>query len=129
MAVLPAGAALLGPLLAVVVVRLGRLAVRSDPVAQQSIVQTGLRVGHDRTYLPPDTWLLKLPVYPLFESLPISPSLRLIAESITETWSPSGCSPWACGRWPAWFAPTVSGSTWCCHWSGWAPSAEGTAST
>jgi len=78
-----AGAALLGPLLAVLVVRFGRLAVSSDSVAQQSIVQTWLRVGHGRTYLPPDTWLLKLPVYALFESLTLSPETRLLAESIT----------------------------------------------
>ncbi|HEX2808967.1 MAG TPA: hypothetical protein VHN80_22605 [Kineosporiaceae bacterium] len=80
-----AGVALLVPVIAVVVVRFSRLTVSSDSVAQQSIVQTWLRVGHERTYLPPDTWLLKLPVYLLFESLPASPALRLLGESVTLT--------------------------------------------
>lgn len=62
--------------------RAGRLYVSSDSVAQQSILQTWARTGHGTTYLPPDTWLLKLPAYLLVEPLPLGPDLRLMLESL-----------------------------------------------
>jgi len=66
-----------------IVVRSLRLVPNSDSVAQQAIVQTWLRAGHDVAYLPPDTWVLKLPVYVLFEALPVPPAVRLVLEAVT----------------------------------------------
>jgi hypothetical protein len=62
--------------------RAGRQYVSSDSVAQQSILQTWWLTGHGTTYLPPDTWLLKLPAYLLVEPLPLGPDLRLLLESL-----------------------------------------------
>jgi hypothetical protein len=76
-------AVVLVPLALVVTLRLDRLVVTSDSVAQQSILLTWFRAGHDLAYLPPDTWLLKLPVYAVIEALPLSPSGRLRSESLT----------------------------------------------
>jgi len=74
--------ALLGPLLAALVLRRDAWPVTSDSVAQQSIVQTWLSAaGHDVTYLPPDTWLLKVPLYAAVEALPLAPATRLLVES------------------------------------------------
>ena len=71
------------PLMAVIAARLDRLVVTSDSVAQQSVVVTWFRAGHATTYLPPDTWLLKIPVYLGVEALPLTPSTRLLVESVT----------------------------------------------
>lgn len=76
------GLVLVVPAAVAIVVRLQRLVVTSDSVAQQSVVRTWFAAGHDRAYLPPDTWLLKLPVYLVVEALPLTPSARLLAESI-----------------------------------------------
>jgi len=70
------------PVTATVLLRLDRLVVNSDSVAQQSVVGTWLRVGHDVTYVPQDTWLLKLPLYLAVEQLPLSPRARLALESV-----------------------------------------------
>jgi hypothetical protein len=69
------------PLTVSIVLNLQRLTVTSDSVAQQSVVRTWLRAGHGQTYLPPDTWLLKLPLYLVVEVLPLAPPARLLAES------------------------------------------------
>jgi hypothetical protein len=71
------------PVAVCVLLRLNRLVVTSDSVAQQSVVLTWLHAGHGRAYLPPDTWLLKLPVYAVVEALPLAPSVRLAVESIS----------------------------------------------
>jgi len=76
-------AGLTGLVAATIVVRSLRLVPNSDSVAQQAVVQTWLRAGHDVAYLPPDTWVLKLPVYLLFEALPVPPAARLVLESVT----------------------------------------------
>ena len=95
-----AGGTLLGVLVGMLMLRHGRLVVDSDSVAQQSVVQTWLHAGHDETYLPPNTWLLKLPVYFLIESLPVSPSTRLLLESLSLAAAGYLLMAWAC-RWLA----------------------------
>lgn len=54
----------------------------SDSVAQQSLIRTWLDVGHGTAYLPSDTWILKLPLYVVVESLPMPPQVRLVLEII-----------------------------------------------
>jgi hypothetical protein len=68
------------PVMVAIVLRRDRWLITSDSVAQQSIVRTWFALGHDQTYLPPDTWLLKVPLYVLVEALPIAPSARLVVE-------------------------------------------------
>ncbi|HEY6793239.1 MAG TPA: hypothetical protein VI248_01000 [Kineosporiaceae bacterium] len=79
----PAAAVVAVPLTLAVVLRLRRLTVTSDSVAQQSVVVTWLRAGHRQTYLPPDTWLLKIPLYAAVEAIPLAPPLRLLVESVS----------------------------------------------
>ena len=69
------------PVLAAFVLRRDAWLVTSDSVAQQSIVRTWFAAGHDVTYLPPDTWLLKVPLYMVVEALPLAPTTRLLVES------------------------------------------------
>ena len=76
----PAGVAVV--VIAALVLRVGHYALDSDSVAQQSILMTWLRQGHGVTYLPVDTWLLKLPVYGLVEPLPLTASARVLLETI-----------------------------------------------
>jgi hypothetical protein len=66
--------------LAVAVPLLRSVPLNSDAVAQQSIVLTWLRVGHDQTFLPTDTWILKLPLYLVVESLPVTAATRVLIE-------------------------------------------------
>jgi hypothetical protein len=73
--------ALVGPVCAGIVLRRDAWVLTSDSVAQQSIVRTWMAVGHDSTYVPPDTWLLKLPVYVVAEALPLAPAARVLVES------------------------------------------------
>jgi hypothetical protein len=73
--------ALVLPVCTAIVLRRDAWVLTSDSVAQQSIVRTWFAVGHDITYVPPDTWLLKLPVYVVAEALPLAPAGRLLAES------------------------------------------------
>jgi hypothetical protein len=73
--------ALVVPVCAAIVLRRDAWVLTSDSVAQQSIVRTWLAVGHDATYVPPDTWLLKLPVYVVVEALPFAPAARVLVES------------------------------------------------
>jgi hypothetical protein len=73
--------ALVVPVCAAIVLRRDAWVLTSDSVAQQSIVRTWFAVGHDRTYLPPDTWLLKLPAYVVVEALPLAPPARVLLES------------------------------------------------
>ncbi|HYJ74958.1 MAG TPA: hypothetical protein VEV65_05120, partial [Kineosporiaceae bacterium] len=73
--------ALVVPVCLAIVLRRDAWALTSDSVAQQSIVRTWFAVGHDRAYLPPDTWLLKLPVYVPVEALPLAPAARVLVES------------------------------------------------
>ncbi len=54
----------------------------SDHTAQQSILGTWLSLGHATTYLPPDTWLLKLVVYLPVELAPLAPTTRLGLEVV-----------------------------------------------
>ncbi|MFI7587971.1 hypothetical protein ACIB24_12940 [Spongisporangium articulatum] len=55
-----------------------RTVYTSDSVAQQALITTWLDVGHVTTYVPPDTWVLKLPVYVVLELLPLSPPARIL---------------------------------------------------
>ncbi|MGZ4625436.1 MAG: hypothetical protein ACXV3S_03930 [Kineosporiaceae bacterium] len=80
-AALLVGLTLLAPVLAAFVLRRDAWVVTSDSVAQQSIVRTWFAAGHDVTYLPPDTWLLKVPLYVVVEALPLAPTTRLLVES------------------------------------------------
>ena len=80
-AALLVGLTLLAPVLAAFVLRRDAWVVTSDSVAQQSIVRTWFAAGHDVTYLPPDTWLLKVPLYVVVEALPLAPMTRLLVES------------------------------------------------
>src|SRR4051794_19895799 len=73
--------ALVVPVCLAIVLRRDAWGLSSDSVAQQSIVQTWFHVGHARTYLPPDTWLLKLPVYVVVEALPLAAAHRVLLES------------------------------------------------
>jgi len=50
----------------------------SDSAAQQSIIRTWLDVGHGTTFVPRDTWALKVPLYLLLENLPLQPMDRLL---------------------------------------------------
>ncbi len=59
----------------------GRYAVDSDSVAQQSLLWTWREQGHNVTYLPSNTWLLKWPLYAAVESLSLSPEVRLWLEA------------------------------------------------
>lgn len=68
---------------ALVAARHPRTVYTSDSVAQQSILRTWLDVGHHVTYVPPDTWLLKLPVYLVLENLPLSPQQRILAAVVS----------------------------------------------
>lgn len=54
----------------------------SDSVAQQSIVQTWFAIGHGTTYLPPDSWILKLPLFVVVEASPLTPAVRLFVEAL-----------------------------------------------
>lgn len=54
----------------------------SDSTAQQSLLRTWLDHGHLDAYLPPDTWVLKLPFYLLVEALPVSPHGKLLADAL-----------------------------------------------
>jgi len=67
--------------LALVVPMLRAWPPNSDAAAQQSIVLTWLHVGHERAFLPPDTWILKLPLYVVVESLPLSSAARITLEA------------------------------------------------
>lgn len=75
----------------------------ADSVAQQSILRTWFDVGHDVTYLPPDTWIAKFPVYLLPEALPLDPSTRLLIEALALnvlTFALLGGAVWSLGnRW------------------------------
>lgn len=56
-----------------------RVIYTSDSTAQQSIVRTWLDVGHGTTFVPRDTWALKVPLYLLLENLPLQPLDRMLA--------------------------------------------------
>ena len=56
-----------------------RVIYTSDSAAQQSIVRTWLDVGHGTTFVPRDTWALKVPLYLLLENLPLLPKDRMLA--------------------------------------------------
>jgi hypothetical protein len=56
-----------------------RVIYTSDSTAQQSIVRTWLDVGHGLTFVPRDTWALKIPLYLVLENLPLRPPDRLLA--------------------------------------------------
>lgn len=87
---------LLLPVMAAIMLRRHWWMITSDSVAQQSIVRTWFALGHDQTYLPPDTWLLKFPVYGVVEALPIAPSARLIVESLALAVVTVALLAWAC---------------------------------
>jgi hypothetical protein len=91
-----AAVALLAALLAGLLLRYGRYAIDSDSVAQQSLVDTWLRAGHLSTYLPPDTWILKLPVYALVEPLPLSTPVRILIETLILNGAGYLLVAWAC---------------------------------
>jgi hypothetical protein len=55
-----------------------RVIYTSDSAAQQSIVRTWLDVGHGTTFVPRDTWALKVPLYLLLENLPLQPLDRML---------------------------------------------------
>jgi hypothetical protein len=75
-------AVLVLPVAAALVLRRNDWLLTSDSVAQQSVVRTWFAVGHDHTYLPPDTWLLKLPFYAVVEALPLAPPTRVCVEAV-----------------------------------------------
>ena len=77
-----AALALVVPVAVAIVLRRDAWVLTSDSVAQQSIVRTWFAVGHDRAYVPPDTWLLKLPVYVVAEAVPLAAAHRVLLESI-----------------------------------------------
>lgn len=75
-------AVVLGTLLSGLLLRFGRYSLDSDSVAQQSLLLTWWRAGHETTFVPRDTWLLKLPVYALVELAPWSSPVRVLVESL-----------------------------------------------
>ena len=50
----------------------------SDATAQQSIVRTWYDVGHSLTYVPRDTWALKVPLYLVIELFSLPPNDKLL---------------------------------------------------
>jgi hypothetical protein len=87
----------------------------SDSTAQQSLLRTWLDHGHLDAYLPPDTWVLKLPFYLLVETLPVSPHGKLLADALILnllTFVVLGWAVWRLAaivrpRWPEVTAPLV----------------------
>ena len=59
-------------------------------------MRTWFAVGHARTYLPPDTWLLKLPLYGVVEGLPLAPPSRVWVEAVVLALVMVGLAVWAC---------------------------------
>ena len=59
-------------------------------------MRTWFAVGHDDTYLPPDTWLLKLPFYAVAEALPLAPATRVCVEAVALTVVMVALAAWAC---------------------------------
>jgi hypothetical protein len=72
-AVIPTGSVVLQILLAH-----PRRLYTSDATAQQSIVRTWYDVGHDLTFVPRDTWALKVPLYLALEKLSLPPLDKLL---------------------------------------------------
>src|SRR3954453_6250950 len=87
--------ALVVPVGTAIVLRRSDWVLTSDSVAQQSIVRTWFAVGHDRTYVPPDTWILKLPVYLAVEALPLASAHRVLLESVLLAALTAVASAWA----------------------------------
>jgi hypothetical protein len=50
----------------------------SDATAQQSIVRTWYDVGHSLTFVPRDTWALKVPLYLVLETFSLPPTDKLL---------------------------------------------------
>jgi hypothetical protein len=69
--------------LLLIVLQHPRVVYTSDSAAQQSIVRTWLDVGHGTTFVPRDTWALKVPLYLLLENLPLAPLDRMLAAVLT----------------------------------------------
>ena len=91
-----AGLALAAAVVAAMALRRNDWLLTSDSVAQQSVVRTWFAVGHARTYLPPDTWLLKLPLYGVVEGLPLAPPTRVWVEAVVLALVMVGLAVWAC---------------------------------
>ncbi len=89
-------AVLVLPVVTALVLRRNDWLLTSDSVAQQSVVRTWFAVGHADTYLPPDTWLLKLPFYAVVEALPLAPATRVCAEAVALAVVMVALAAWAC---------------------------------
>jgi hypothetical protein len=89
-------AVLVVPVVVVLVLRRDDWLLTSDSVAQQSVVRTWFAAGHRLTYLPPDTWVLKLPLYAVVETLPLAPATRVCVEAVALAVLMVALAAWAC---------------------------------